>query len=173
MPVFIKFPPMRIVPEVLLPVIVPEFVISEVPLELSILPVLKVIVPALLIAPLTVILPELNVIVPVLLRLPFTVSVLVKTVKVPDDIERLVQVTLPADAFIVNPPSIKTASPFFGTEAPLVPPEVADQVEVEPQLPVATEYRFAPSLLNPIINTNTIIPIALRGRCNFFIKFCL
>ena len=43
----------------------------------------------------------------------------------------------------VKPPSIVTVSPAAGTDAPAAPPEVADQVEVALQLPVATEKRFA------------------------------
>jgi hypothetical protein len=39
----------------------------------------------------------------------------------------------------VNPPSINTSSPAMGTVAPDAPPEDADHVLVEPQLPVATE----------------------------------
>jgi hypothetical protein len=45
----------------------------------------------------------------------------------------------------VNPPSINALSPAAGTLAPPAPPEVADQVDAEPQLPVATEYLLAPS----------------------------
>ena len=39
----------------------------------------------------------------------------------------------------VKPPSITTTSPTAGTEAPGAPPDVADQVAVLPQMPVATE----------------------------------
>ena len=44
----------------------------------------------------------------------------------------------------LKPFSINTTSPATGTEAPAAPPEVADHVEVEFQLPEATEYRVAP-----------------------------
>jgi hypothetical protein len=51
-----------------------------------------------------------------------------------------------ASAVIVTlcPPSMVTTSPATGTDTPDVPPEVADQVEVAFQLPVATEKRIAP-----------------------------
>ena len=43
----------------------------------------------------------------------------------------------------VCPLSIYTTSPATGTDAPDVPPEEADHVEVKFQLPFATEYRVA------------------------------
>ena len=43
----------------------------------------------------------------------------------------------------LNPPEIVTSSAATGTEAPAVPPEVADQVVVAFQFPEATEYRNA------------------------------
>ncbi len=42
----------------------------------------------------------------------------------------------------VNPPSMVTAVPAPGTEAPGAPPDVADQVPVLFQLPDATEKRW-------------------------------
>jgi hypothetical protein len=48
----------------------------------------------------------------------------------------------------LSPPSIITTSPATGTLAPEAPPDEDDQVEVEFQLPVATEYRLA---LYPIV----------------------
>jgi hypothetical protein len=43
----------------------------------------------------------------------------------------------------VKPPSMVTVSPATGTDAPLAPPEVADQVLVAFQFPLATEKRLA------------------------------
>jgi len=64
----------------------------------------------------------------------------------------------------VNPPSIVTTSPATGTVALGVPPEVADQVDVAFQLPVATANRLAakplvavaPSKINPIQTTSRL-----------------
>jgi len=53
-------------------------------------------------------------------------------------------------------PSIVTSSPVPGTLAPEDPPDVADQVAVLFQLPVATEKRVAASVMKLIIKINKI-----------------
>ena len=76
-------------------------------------------------------------------------------------------------------PSIETMSLAPGTLAPLVPPEVLDQVDVEFQLPLATENRFAAfTLTAPITrSSNPIIKLfeslkeemALAGKDMLFV----
>jgi len=58
----------------------------------------------------------------------------------------------------VTPLSMKTSSPATGKDAPEEPPDVADQVPVEFQLPVATEYRLAPCTSPIPVNKNKSIP---------------
>jgi hypothetical protein len=50
----------------------------------------------------------------------------------------------------VRLPSITALSPATGALAPLEPPDVADHVEVEFQLPLATEYRDAAVAPDPM-----------------------
>ena len=87
---------------------------------------------------LIVILPETdNVLVPEIVRELAPVKVVKLT-----DAQAAVAVTV-----TVKPRSIVTTSPATGTEAPAPPPDVADQVAMAFQLPVATEKRFAPETL--------------------------
>ena len=60
-----------------------------------------------------------------------------------------------------NPPTRYTLSPATGTDAPEEPPEDADQVDIEFQFPVATEYRLAAY--------NWLSP-AMRNRITLAIK---
>jgi hypothetical protein len=65
----------------------------------------------------------------------------------------------PAEATLtvtVNPPSIKALSPATGALAPGAPPEVADQVALTFQFPVATEYRSAAYIDNTEHNKATM-----------------
>jgi hypothetical protein len=52
-----------------------------------------------------------------------------------------------AESVTVNPPSMVASSPAIGALAPEAPPEVADQVEVDDQFPLATENREAAKTL--------------------------
>ena len=82
---------------------------------------------------------------------PFSRTTLVGGVMVPNvynevdkelpelTIREEIVLAMSASRVTAYPPSIKTASPLTGTEAPDAPPDVADQVLVEFQLPEATE----------------------------------
>lgn len=86
---------------------------------------------------------------------PFTVIVVAERVFAPME-ERVLPAAMVKEpraaelAFrvTVKPPSIVTATPAPGTEAPGAPPDVADQVAVLFQFPVATEKR-CPKESNP------------------------
>ena len=82
----------------------------------------------------------------------------------------VVNVILPQAALAVSvtlkPPSMVTTSPATGAETPEVPPEVAAQVEVELQLPEATENLFAPETSSVLKRENKITKkIKLNGFC--------
>ena len=70
---------------------------------------------------------------------PLTVRLKPLTVKVDPEVTEMLVHADAASTVTVNPPSTKTLSPATGTLAPGTPPEVADQVEVAFQFPVATE----------------------------------
>lgn len=85
-----------------------------------------------------------------LLYVPLTVNVVTDRLYVADDVKVEPELTVRVDkigvfAFSVTvyPLSITTISPVDGTVAPDAPPDVADQVDVEFQFPVATEKRLA------------------------------
>lgn len=62
-----------------------------------------------------------------------------------------------------------TVSPATGTDAPAAPPEVAAQVVVAFQLPVATEKRALAALA---VEAPRKVPISVRSEraVNFFIR---
>jgi hypothetical protein len=99
-------------------------------------------------APLKVYTPVPAVNVPFTEKLPLIANVKVVLVKVP--VALTVRSAQAALAVIVTAllPSITTISPATGKLAPAAPPDVADQVELAFQFPVATEYRFAPITLS-------------------------
>jgi hypothetical protein len=115
-------------------------------------PLLKVIVPPEAApvlwqshVPLTVTAP-----VKAMVKFAFTVSWL------PDAIDMVAHAAF-AVTVTVRLPSITALSPATGALAPLAPPDVADHVPVEFQLPLATEYRFAAIAFEPTIATNAPI----------------
>jgi hypothetical protein len=65
---------------------------------------------------------------------------------------------------------INTTSPAAGTLAPELPPDVAAQVDVEFQFPIATEYRLAGFAVTLIIK---IQPVMLKSKDKFFITASL
>ena len=80
--------------------------------------------------------------------LPLTVNV-PPSRRIPVEVELLELITWMeshcsvSSTVTLNPFSTTTTSPMPGTEAPPAPPEVADQVDVLFQFPVATEYLVA------------------------------
>jgi hypothetical protein len=57
-----------------------------------------------------------------------------------------------ASSVTVKPPSMMASSPTPGAVAPGAPPDVADQVDVDPQVPVATENLCAAEAIVVIIS---------------------
>lgn len=92
----------------------------------------------------------------------FTVRVTPVPVKVRDE------ANCASETVIENPPSTNTSSLMPGTDAPGDPPEVVAQVEVEFQLPEATEKRFA-ALVTLIPNRKTINTMAAMKTIGLFV----
>ena len=86
-------------------------------------------------------------------------------VKVPDVFEKVTEAAPASEVTVmVCPFSMYTTSPATGNEAPDAPPDEADQVEVEFQDPLATEYRDALNALECIRSSNAVKTVQRDSR---------